>query len=244
MNETKTIYPKLLEIQKKVGAIARDSTNPYFNSKYFDINKLLDTVKPLLSEYGLVLLQPLGLNGTETILTTTLVDAETGEKVETSIPLPTNPDPQKMGSIITYFRRYALQSLLALQGTDDDAEGAYGARTNGKPQEAIIEPQRKSESRATLETTKPQPKPTVALPAPVQEFHSYRIEDLSKTVCTIMAKKNDWTITSKATGFIFTIKKKAFVDQILKCREAKVGICLKVDPAVKDKKLVVDIEPI
>jgi hypothetical protein len=35
--------------------------------------------------------------------------------------LPEINDPQKLGSAITYYRRYTLQSLLALQAEDDDA---------------------------------------------------------------------------------------------------------------------------
>jgi len=33
-------------------------------------------------------------------------------------------DPQKLGSEITYYRRYTLQSLLALQAEDDDGNKA------------------------------------------------------------------------------------------------------------------------
>ena len=36
-------------------------------------------------------------------------------------------DPQKMGSMITYYRRYTLQSLLGLQAEDDDANAASKA---------------------------------------------------------------------------------------------------------------------
>ena len=37
----------------------KDSTNPFYKSKYFDINKLLEEVKPVLNELGLVLVQAL-----------------------------------------------------------------------------------------------------------------------------------------------------------------------------------------
>ena len=47
-----------------------------------------------------------------------------GGSVESSLQLPTNLDAQKMGSAITYFRRYTLQSLLALQAEDDDGNKA------------------------------------------------------------------------------------------------------------------------
>jgi hypothetical protein len=35
--------------------------------------------------------------------------------------LPEILDPQKIGSAVTYYRRYTLQSLLSLQAVDDDA---------------------------------------------------------------------------------------------------------------------------
>ena len=40
---------------------------------------------------------------------------------QSSIDLPTNLAPQALGSAITYFRRYTLSSLLALEIDDDDA---------------------------------------------------------------------------------------------------------------------------
>jgi hypothetical protein len=38
--------------------------------------------------------------------------------------LPNIQDPQKLGSAITYYRRYTLQSLLGLQAEDDDGNTA------------------------------------------------------------------------------------------------------------------------
>jgi len=121
----------LLEFQRKVGAIAKDSTNPFFKSNYFDINSLLKEVKPLLSELGLIINQPLtNING-HPALETRITDSITGETIESSVfPLPDIQDPQKMGSAITYYRRYAIQSLLALQSEDDDANVASNKSTS------------------------------------------------------------------------------------------------------------------
>lgn len=118
------MYKKLLTFQSKVGAISKDSTNPFFKKKYFDINKLLSVIEPILSNLGLVLLQPLTYLDGKSAIKTMLIDAETGEKIEYIIPLPENSEPQKMGSIITYYRRYSLQSLLGLQAEDDDGNKA------------------------------------------------------------------------------------------------------------------------
>jgi hypothetical protein len=120
---------KLLEFQKKVGAITKDSINPFFKSNYFDINKLIDVIKPILNELGLILVQPLSQTANDKpALQTIIFDTEGGkELLKSTTPLPENPDPQKMGSIITYYRRYAIQSLLFLQAEDDDGNSAAQA---------------------------------------------------------------------------------------------------------------------
>ena len=113
---------KLLKLQQQIGAISRDSTNPFYKSKYFDINTLIEALKPTLNELGLVLLQPLTTIEGKPAIRTILIDAETGNKlIDDAIILPQIPDPQKFGSAVTYFRRYSIQSCLFLQALDDDA---------------------------------------------------------------------------------------------------------------------------
>ena len=120
------LYTKLNEVKKEIGAISKDSTNPFFKSKYFDINSLLKHVEPLLQKNGLLLLQPI-MDGD---LYTEIVDVESEERVVSYITLPKMEDPQKLGSAITYYRRYTLQSLLGLQAEDDDANSASQAVKN------------------------------------------------------------------------------------------------------------------
>ena len=112
-----SIYTKLFEAKKEIGKISKDSKNPFFKSKYFDINSLLEHVEPILQKNNLLLLQPI-LEGK---VRTEIIDIETGEKVGSEIILPLLNDPQKLGSCVSYYRRYTLQSLIGLQATDDDA---------------------------------------------------------------------------------------------------------------------------
>ncbi len=114
----KTLNSKLLDFQKRVGIVKKDSKNPHFKNTYASLTQILSEVKPLLTECGLVLVQPISLDG----VGTTIIDCETGEKIETIISLPSNLNPQQLGSAITYFRRYTLASLLALEIDDDDAQ--------------------------------------------------------------------------------------------------------------------------
>ena|SRR3990167_3168094 len=119
-----TIYTKVSNIQQKIGKLSKDKTNPFFKSSYFDINSLLEQLQPLLKEEGLVILQPLTTKAGRPALETVLTTDDGNDKITSSIVLPDLQDPQKMGSVITYFRRYSLQSLFALQAEDDDGEKA------------------------------------------------------------------------------------------------------------------------
>jgi len=123
-----SIYAKLLKVQTEVGAISKDSKNPFFKSKYFDINSLIKHVQPLLADNGLLLLQPIKDGCQYSII----IDTESGVEVGSQLELPSISDPQKLGSAITYYRRYTLQSLLGLEAEDDDANLA-SQKPNRKP---------------------------------------------------------------------------------------------------------------
>jgi len=129
---TLTFKQKLLEAQKEIGAIKKDSDNPFFKSKYFDINAILAEVKPKLNDLGLILTQSLEtieVSGQiKTGITTSIVDSESEGNINSFVEIPTMPDPQKTGSAVTYFRRYALQSMLALEAEDDDGNVASGKK--------------------------------------------------------------------------------------------------------------------
>jgi hypothetical protein len=95
-------------------------------------------VKPILSENGLVLLQPLD----DTKLTTIIYDVESGESISGSVAIPTVADPQKLGSAISYLRRYSLVSTLAIEGDeDDDANTASAVSAPKAPVALPVPPQ-------------------------------------------------------------------------------------------------------
>lgn len=123
------IYGKLLEAKKQIGKVSKNSKNPHFKNTYADINALIEAVEPILLECGLVLLQPIE-NGK---VITKVIDIDTGESIESTMELPTLSNPQQMGSAITYYRRYTLQSLLSLQAEDDDGNKASQPQPKVKP---------------------------------------------------------------------------------------------------------------
>jgi len=113
---------KIAQLRNQIGKISKNQENPFYNAKYFDINQLLDNLQSHLLELDIDIIQPIE----EGEVVTVIRDLESDEELRSALPLPNLDDPQKMGSAITYYRRYTLQSLLALQAEDDDANRASG----------------------------------------------------------------------------------------------------------------------
>jgi len=132
-----SITKKLLEIQKKGITLKKDGTNPHFRSSYVTLNEVLEKVKEPLNDAGIVLVQSMD----EDTLVTTLADTEDDTSVVSRIKLTNIPDMQKLGAGITYARRYALISLLALEDEDDDGNSAVAPKkASGGVQDAKGEP--------------------------------------------------------------------------------------------------------
>jgi hypothetical protein len=121
------IYAKIHEAKQEIGVVKKNAKNPHFKNTYADLNALIDAVEPILLSKGLILLQPID----NAKVSTLIIDIETGEQIASSIDLPTSGTPQAMGSAITYYRRYTLQSLLSLQADDDD--GQMASKPQPKP---------------------------------------------------------------------------------------------------------------
>jgi len=121
METKKTPTARFAEAKQEFNKLLKKSTNPFFKSKYADLNALMETVEEPLMNHGLIITQPI----TDGILITNIIDIENEEILfASSLELPKLTDPQKVGSAITYFRRYTLQSLLGINAYDDDGNHA------------------------------------------------------------------------------------------------------------------------
>ena len=130
MKKEININEKLFNLQQEIGAVSKDASNPFYKSKYFDINSLIKQLQPLLKKHRLLLLQPIE----EDMVVSKLLCIDGGGGVVSGLKLPVIADAQKLGSCITYYRRYTLSSLLGLQAEDDDANAASGVTEEQKQQ--------------------------------------------------------------------------------------------------------------
>lgn len=115
-NSVVGIYKKMHLAKQEIGKAQKKATNPRFNSNYVDINGALDAIEPILYKHGLLLIQPI----TDNHVCSIVIDVDSGEKLESVLRLPDLQDVQKIGSAITYYRRYSLMSLFSMQTQDDD----------------------------------------------------------------------------------------------------------------------------
>lgn len=129
---------KILKIQSEIGVLSKDKENPFFKSSYLDINSLLAQLQPILEKHKVVVMQPLhNIDGKPALKTLVCNTEDHKEILQATIPLPDLQDPQKMGSAITYYRRYALQSLFLLQAQDDDGNRASGKKVGSNDNEDV-----------------------------------------------------------------------------------------------------------
>ena len=118
LSNTLTLHQKLHRAKLAIGKVTKNAQSHH--SKYADLNAILSTVEPVLLENGLLLIQPIQGNS----VCTHIVDIDSGAMLESCMDLPQGVNPQNMGSAITYYRRYTLQSALSLQAVDDDGQQA------------------------------------------------------------------------------------------------------------------------
>lgn len=109
-----------------LGAVKKNAKNPFFKSNYADINNVLETIAPVCESLGLVVLQTPRVVDNNDVLYTRISLADNPTQYvdgEVRLLLP-SADMQKLGSAITYARRYSLISMFLLETEDDDGQSA------------------------------------------------------------------------------------------------------------------------
>lgn len=119
----------LSKAQGEMQAAIKDKINPFFKSSYADLGSVWDAARPVLSKYGLCIMQTTEMtpDGSKIIMVTTLAHTS-GQWVKSFLPLnPAKNDSQGVGAAITYLRRYSLSAIVGVVcDEDDDGETASG----------------------------------------------------------------------------------------------------------------------
>lgn len=127
------LAPALLKAQREIKDVVKDGLNPHFKSKYATLDSVIGVCKEALNANGIVFLQGGEETNGETLSLVTRLLHESGEWIESTLAMkPVKPDPQGIGSCITYARRYALAAICGVTSEDDDDGNAASARLKAK----------------------------------------------------------------------------------------------------------------
>jgi len=114
-------------VQGKLTHAKKDSANPFFKSKYADLESVWDACRSLLADNALAVAQFPGLYSEldKSMSLTTILTHSSGEWISQEMSVPvTKPDAQGAGSALTYMRRYALAAVVGVVQADDDGNAA------------------------------------------------------------------------------------------------------------------------
>jgi len=149
----------LAKAQAEVGTVHKDSANPYFKSSYASLAAVWEATRPILSKHQLSVVQMPSHDEAGYYVETQLMHSS-GQWIRSRTYMkPAKDDPQGIGSLISYARRYALQAVTMICPDDDDGEAAMG-RNNNAPQRPVESPK----PSVKVEQAKPVEKPATEAP--------------------------------------------------------------------------------
>jgi hypothetical protein len=118
----------LSKCQSEMLPAAKDSLNPFFKSKYSDLNAIWNACRGPLTRNGLAVVQTMEEIEGKFQLVTTLVHAS-GQWVKSFFPIIVQKqDAQSYGSACSYARRYSLSSIVGVTTDDGDDDGERAGR--------------------------------------------------------------------------------------------------------------------
>jgi hypothetical protein len=125
MNELNELAAALALAQGEIMPAPKDADNPFFRSKYASLPAVRAAMQAAFAKHGLSVVQIPEVDAGRICLHTLLLHSS-GQQLNCGT-LSAEVDlanPQKMGSAITYFRRYALAAISQTVADDDDDANA------------------------------------------------------------------------------------------------------------------------
>jgi len=121
-----SIAAALAKAQAEMKSAKKNQDNPYFKSVYADLASCYEACREPLTKNGIAIFQGIEDSAdSDSIILNTMLIHSSGEWLSSSLRMPLlKKDPQAVGSVITYARRYGLCAAIGLASEDDDAESA------------------------------------------------------------------------------------------------------------------------
>lgn len=121
--ELNEIFSALSKAQGDIRVAVKDSSNPFFKSKYANLQAVIEASRPALCKNGLAVAQQIISDDGQDYLVTMLCHSS-GQWLSSKMRItPAKTDVQSLGSYITYLRRYSYAALIGVYDGEEDDDG-------------------------------------------------------------------------------------------------------------------------
>jgi hypothetical protein len=195
----------LCKAQGAMKGAVKDSSNPFFKSKYADLSAVWDDVREPFAKHGLSVIQmPTG--GVGNVSLVTQITHDSGQWIRSKLTMvPVKTDPQGIGSCITYARRYALAAMAGVYQIDDDGNQASAPQQKtGRVDDSVYIDEGKIQELAQdarhlvdMDNEEDGPKAARELYEPLNTDERMRLQAVMKSSAPEGCKQTYWAIFHK-----------------------------------------------
>lgn len=137
MNKSEKIGELALALSKAQGAMRaaqKDRENPFFKSAYATLASVIEAIREPFSLNNLAFSQPTRVDDQGHVFVETIImHGASGEWISgEASAIPVKQDPQGIGSLISYLKRYGLQAMVGIASEDDDGNAATSPQREQK----------------------------------------------------------------------------------------------------------------
>lgn len=161
MNKSESIKELATALAKAQGEIkgaVKDSSNPFFKSKYADLASIVEAIRASFSKNGLSYTQCVEPSDKDEVRIETIILHSSGEWLSCGVlALPVSKsDAQGFGSAMTYARRYGLSAAVGVAPEDDDGNAAAKAKPQSTPKDVweTLTPAKQNELQGVADTVR------------------------------------------------------------------------------------------
>jgi hypothetical protein len=124
--ELNELFASMAKAQAEIKVALKDSSNPFFKSKYANLQAIIEASRPALCKHGLSVLQQIVPDGNGRDCLVTMLCHSSGQWVSSRMTInPAKTDVQSLGSYITYLRRYCYGALVGVYDGQEDDDGNH-----------------------------------------------------------------------------------------------------------------------
>lgn len=185
------LFAALSKAQAEIRIAVKDSNNPFFKSKYADLQTVMGACKEALTKNNLAIIQ----HGercecTSGVAMVTILGHKSGQWIRMTCPMAVSKtDTQGMGSAITYYRRFMLGCMVGVVSGEEDDDGNEAVKPEPKKPEYLSKEQLENLNNLIQKDAEPADLMTKILSwLNLSSLHQVEVEQYEKVLKKISAR--------------------------------------------------------